>query len=78
MSSRKKEKTKSDDSVVIEYGLYKTRSSSDIANTSSVKSEVKQDVEADTATGDVDALNMLPKCSFDSDIGDSNVTVFCI
>ena len=62
--------------MVIEYGPYDTRSSSDIANTPSVESEVKQDVEADTATGEVDGLNMPPKCSSDSDIGDSNVTVF--
>ena len=62
--------------MVIEYGLYDTRPSSDIANTPSIESEVKQDVEADTATGEVDWLNMPPKCSSDNDIGDSNVTVF--
>ena len=37
---------------------------------------MKQDVEADTATAEVDWLNVPPKYSSDNDIGDSNVTVF--
>ena len=66
VSSCKKQKAKSDDSVVIEYRPYDTRSSSDIANTPSVESEVKRDV--DIATGEVGGLNMPPKCSSDSDL----------
>ena len=57
-------KTKPDDSVVIEYGPYDTSASSDIANTPSVESEVKQD-----DTGEVDGPNLPPKYSSDSDIG---------
>ena len=48
----------------------------DTANTPSAESEVKQDVEDDTATGEVDGPSMPPKYSSDSDIGDSNVTAF--
>lgn len=66
VSSRKKQKTESDDSVVIENRPYDTSSSSDIANTPSVENEVKQD---DTATGEVDGPNMSHKYSSDSDIG---------
>ena len=53
-----------DDSVVIEYGPYDTSASSDIANTPSVESEVKQD-----DTGKVDGPNLAPKYNSDSDIG---------
>ena len=66
VSSRKKQKTESDDSVVIENRPYDTSSSSDIANTPSVENEVKQD---DTATGEVDGPNMPHTYSSDSDIG---------
>ena len=53
--------------MVIENRLpYDRTSSSDIVNTPSVESEVKQD---DTATGEVDGPNKPHKYSSDSDIG---------
>ena len=77
VSSRKKQKTKSDDSVVtekLENRPYDSNSSSDIANAPSLESEVKQD---DTATGEVDGPNMSHKYSFDSDTGvDINSAVY--
>ena len=65
VSSRKKQKTESDDSVVIENRPYDTSSSSDIANTPS-ENEVKQ---VDTATGVVDGPNVPHTYSSDSDTG---------